>query len=56
MRILKSLYDRVRIVGRNLEELTDRVDITEDALQREILSAILFVLHISNFEEYFWKL
>lgn len=55
IRILTSLYVRARIAVINSEGLTEPVDTTEGVLQGDIMSAVLFALYISDFEEFFWK-
>lgn len=52
---IKSLYDHAVIRVRSEETLSDEFNVSEGVLQGESLSALLFILFISDFETYMRK-
>lgn len=53
IRILRSLYDRASIRVRSIGAYSESFDVTEGVLQGESLSPLLFLLYISDFENFF---
>lgn len=53
IRILKNLYDKATIRVKAKDGLSEKIEINEGVLQGKILSALLFILYISDMEDFF---
>lgn len=53
IRILKNLYDKASIKIKTQSGFSESIKITEGVLQGEILSPLLFILFISDMEDFF---